>query len=51
MNPSLADLLEESPLLFMLRKKVKEYYKDEANRKQFEEWYRAKYGKEYEWRL
>lgn len=34
----------------ILVRKVREYFKDEENRKKFEEWYRQKYGKEYEWR-
>lgn len=46
----LSDLLTDSPILYTLREKVKEYYKDEANRKKFEDWYRAKFGKDYEWR-
>lgn len=50
MSPSLADLLSDSPILYLLRERVKDYYKDEANRKKFEDWYRAKYGKDYEWR-
>jgi len=49
-TPSLADLLREHPLVYFLRQRVTEYYSDEANRKQFEEWYRQKYGKDYEWR-
>ena len=51
MNPALETLLEGSSILYLLRERVKEYYKDEANRKKFEEWYKAKYGKDYEWRI
>ena len=46
----LSDLLTDSPILYTLREKVKEYYRDEGNRKKFEDWYKAKYGKDYEWR-
>lgn len=34
-------------LCYILAIKVKEYFKDEQHRKDFEEWYRKKYGKEY----
>ena len=43
-------LLEERPFCTILAKKVEEYFRDEEHRKRFEEWYRRKYGKEYEWR-
>lgn len=40
-------LLEEKPLCTILIKKVEDYLQDEEHRKQFEEWYRKKYGKDY----
>ena len=33
----------------VLATKVREYFKVEEHRKDFEEWYRKEYGKEYEW--
>ena len=46
----LTALLEEKPFCTILAKKVEAYFQDEENRKRFEEWYRQKYGKEYDWR-
>lgn len=43
-------LLQDNPFCDILMRKVSDYFKDEENRKKFEEWYRQKYGKEYEWR-
>ena len=43
-------LLEEKPIAALLARKVEAYFQDEEHRKQFEEWYRQKYGKDYEWR-
>lgn len=44
-------LLEDKPsFCTILMKKVEDYFRDEEHRKQFEEWYRKKYGKDYEWR-
>lgn len=43
-------LLEEKPFCTILAKKVEAYFQDEEHRKQFEEWYKKKYGKDYEWR-
>lgn len=34
----------------VLAKKVQDYFKDEKHKREFEEWYRKKYGKEYVWR-
>lgn len=48
-NPELVALVEDSPIAYMLRERVNAYYKDADNRRKFEEWYRAKYGKEYQW--
>lgn len=42
--------LEGSALCSVLADKVKEYFKDEENRKKFEIWYQEKYGKPYKWR-
>ena len=44
----LTELLEEKPIASILVRKVENYFRDEEHRKQFEEWYRRKYGKEYE---
>lgn len=46
----LTTLLEESPFCTILAKKVEDYFRDEEHRRQFEEWYKKKYGKDYEWR-
>lgn len=46
----LESLLQDNPFCDILMRKVSDYYKDEEHRKQFEKWYREKYGKEYEWR-
>ena len=46
----LEHLLKEKTFCFILLQKVQNYYKDPEHRKQFEEWYRKKYGKEYEWK-
>ena len=46
----LEDLLKESPLCYALGKKVQEYFQDAENRQKFEDWYKEKYGKAYEWR-
>lgn len=37
-------------MCYVLVKKVQEYFQDTEHRKQFEEWYKKKYGKDYEWR-
>ena len=47
----LTALLEEKPFCTILAKKVEAYFQDEEHRRQFEEWYKKKYGKDYEWRL
>lgn len=33
----------------LLARSVREYFKDEENRRKFESWYEQKYGKPYEW--
>lgn len=33
----------------LLARSVREYFKDEKNRKEFEHWYEQRYGKPYEW--
>lgn len=43
-------LLQDNPFCDILVRKVREYFKVEEHRKDFEEWYRKEYGKEYEWR-
>ncbi len=50
MTKMLTVLLEEKPFCTILAKKVEAYFQDEEHRKQFEEWYKKKYGKDYEWR-
>lgn len=48
---TLTDVLESKPsFCAILMKKVEDYFRDAEHRKQFEEWYRKKYGKDYEWR-
>ncbi|MBR0425876.1 MAG: hypothetical protein IJK01_07135 [Clostridia bacterium] len=47
----LTALLEDRPLLTTgLMDRVRDYFQEEDHRKQFELWYKKKYGKEYEWR-
>lgn len=43
-------LLQDNSFCDILVRKVREYFKVEEHRKDFEEWYRKEYGKEYEWR-
>lgn len=50
MKKTLPVLLEEKPFCSILMKKVEAYFQDEEHRRQFEEWYKKKYGKDYEWR-
>lgn len=33
----------------LLARSVREYFKDEENRREFENWYEQKYGKPYKW--
>lgn len=40
---------ELSTLTNLLTARVKEYFKSSDHRKEFEEWYYRKYGKEYVW--
>lgn len=42
--------LEESALCSLLAERVKAYFQDPEHRKEFEDWYKQKYGKDYEWR-
>ena len=45
----LAKLLEQKPAVTtVLYQQVKEYYADEEHEQAFREWYREKYGHEYE---
>lgn len=47
----LAVVLEEKRAFsVLLVKKVEDYFRDEGNRKNFEKWYKDKYGKDYEWK-
>ena len=34
----------------LLAQRVREFFKDAENRREFESWYEAKHGKKYEWR-
>ena len=34
----------------LLAQKVRNYFKEEENRREFEVWYDARYGKKYEWK-
>lgn len=34
----------------LLARRVREYFTDEEHRKEFEDWYRQRTGKEYTWR-
>ncbi len=34
----------------LLARSVREFFKDETNRKQFESWYEQKYGTPYQWK-
>lgn len=42
--------LEMGALCSLLIQRVKEYFQDPEHRKEFEEWYKEEYGKNYEWR-
>ena len=37
-------------LSLFLVQKVREFFKDEENRREFETWYEKRYGKKYEWK-
>lgn len=34
----------------LVAQKVREYFKDEEHRQEFERWYGLRYGKKYEWK-
>lgn len=34
----------------LLGQTLRDYYSDPDNRAEFERWYKAKYGKDYEWK-
>ena len=36
-------------LILLIAQSGREYFKDEENRKKFEQWYEQRYGKPYEW--
>lgn len=36
-------------LSLLIAQSVREYFKDEENRKKFEQWYERRYGKKYQW--
>ena len=42
--------MEESALCSQLIERVKDYFQSAEHKKEFEEWYKAKYHKDYEWR-
>ncbi len=52
MNNDISQLptAELSTLTNLLTSKVKEYFKSPGHRKEFDEWYYRKYGKEYVWK-
>ena len=52
MNNTISQLptAELSALTNLLTSKVKEYFNSPDHRKEFEEWYYRKYGKEYVWK-
>lgn len=37
-------------LSLLVAQRVRDFFKIEANRTEFESWYKAKTGKEYEWK-
>lgn len=37
-------------LSLLLAQTVREYFKDEEHRKEFETWYEQKYGRKYQWK-
>lgn len=34
----------------LIAQRVRDHFKDTANRAEFEEWYKHRYGKKYEWK-
>lgn len=42
--------MEESALCSQLIERVKDYFQSAEHKKEFEEWYKTKYHKDYEWR-
>lgn len=42
--------LELSTISSALAERVKAYFQDPEHRKEFEDWYKQKHGKDYEWR-
>ncbi len=36
-------------LSLLIAQSVRDYFRDEENRKKFEEWYEQRYGKKYQW--
>lgn len=52
MNNTISQLptAELSALTNLLTSRVKEYFNSPDHRKEFEEWYYRKYGKEYVWK-
>jgi hypothetical protein len=44
---SLTDLLNKKPLVSVtLMEKVEDYFQDEEHKREYEEWYERKYGKQ-----
>ena len=41
--------LELNTLCSLLTQRAKAYYQDPEHRKEFETWFKEKYGKDYEW--
>ena len=36
-------------LSLLIDQSIREYFKEEENRKKFEQWYKQRYGKKYQW--
>ncbi len=41
---------QASALSLLVAQRVREYFKDEAHRAEFEKWYEQRYGKKYIWK-
>lgn len=41
---------QASALSLLVAQRVREYFKDEAHRAEFEKWYEQKYGTPYQWK-
>lgn len=41
---------QASALSLLVAQRVREYFKDESHRAEFEKWYEQRYGKKYIWK-